>query len=77
MPGENNMVISFFFGKGEIRVDILICIGKTFIPRSDEFFLSGIYIHGADLAESVIGLRVNKIDPAAIEGIVDVVNEIQ
>ena len=75
MPGENDMFITFLFGEGPVSLDVFIGIGEALIPRPDELFLPGTYIHGADFAEGVICLGVYKVDSPGIQRVAYVVIE--
>ena len=62
VAGKDDMLISFFFCKGEVCFDILICIGEALIPRTDGFGFSGVYIDCFNLSEGIIGLGVYEIN---------------
>ena len=75
VSGQDDMFITFVLSKVQISLNILIGIGKAFVPGTDQFLLAGTNIDGADLPKGVVGLGIDDIDAAGIERITDVVIE--
>ena len=73
VAGQDDVPVTLPLGKCQIGVDILIGIGKTLVPGTDQLFLAGIHVDCLDLPEGVIGLGVDEVDPAVIQRIADVV----
>ena len=62
MPRQNYMFIFKLFRKLQVAFNVIINVGKSFVVRADNFFFAGRGIVRFNLPESVVGLRVNKIN---------------
>lgn len=66
MAAEDDVFVAFLLGKGDVSVEVVVGIGKAFVPRADRFFPLPVPDVDRKVSEGVVGLGVDEIDVAAV-----------
>ena len=66
MAAEDDVLVAFLLGKGDVSVEVVVGIGKAFVPRADRLLLAGTDVDRRDFTEGVVGLGVDEIDVTAV-----------
>lgn len=72
MTGKDHVLVSGFLREVQIGFDVFIRIGKTLIPRADRLFFPRMHIDRRNLAEGIVGLRVDEVNPTVIQRVTDI-----